>query len=277
MSTGDESEPRCLWEPRVTADGSPTLENTALAQTCHSMDGAWSESVERYARACRIAETARREGVVRILDIGTGLALNIAAALAELDDELGVGNATLSVATFELDSRVLEEAALLASSAAPEAETGAQRPSFRASWRVALETISRAREGDGQPVGWSDGRSGELRLMLGDARVTLPRLDPDLAFDAIFLDPFSPASDPPLWEPGFLMHVAHRVASRGVLSTYTASLAVRAALFAAGLEVGKGPRFGQKGEGTLAGRDIELEGFEERRQRKIARRAAKLV
>ena len=46
--------------------------------------------------------------------------------------------------------------------------------------------------------------------------------------------------------------LARRVASGGWLSTYSAATRVRSSLARAGLKVGRGPRVGQKDEGTLA-------------------------
>jgi hypothetical protein len=72
-----------------------------------------------------------------------------------------------------------------------------------------------------------------------------------------------------------------------VLSTYSAAVAVRAGLAAAGLELGRGPRVGAKAEGTLAvkgfaGGPLAVNGFARleplapRVARRVARRAAEL-
>jgi tRNA U34 5-methylaminomethyl-2-thiouridine-forming methyltransferase MnmC len=114
---------------------------------------------------------------------------------------------------------------------------------------------------------------GTLELRLGDARATLPEGAP---FDAIFLDPFSPARAGELWEPAFLARVAGRLAPLGWLSTYSASFRVRLALAAGGLEVGLGPRVGPKGEGTLARRAAPVPALAPRVAARLARRLAAL-
>ena len=81
---------------------------------------------------------------------------------------------------------------------------------------------------------------------------TIRELEPEVAFDAVFLDPFSPGVDGALWEGEFLGEVARRMAPRSWRSTYSASFRVRVALGAAGLDVGVGEPFGDKREGTLA-------------------------
>jgi tRNA U34 5-methylaminomethyl-2-thiouridine-forming methyltransferase MnmC len=118
--------------------------------------------------------------------------------------------------------------------------------------------------------------SGSIRLVLGDARETLPALDRDLRFDAVFLDPFSPRVEPDLWTPPFLAEIARRMAPGSILSTYSAATAVRAGLLAAGLRVGPGGRVGTKSEGTLASPDLPLASFGERTRRRIERRGAGL-
>jgi hypothetical protein len=110
-----------------------------------------------------------------------------------------------------------------------------------------------------------------LRLVAGDARATLPALDPGLAFDVVFLDPFSPRVDPPLWEEPFLAEVARRMAPLARLSTYTTSMRVRSGLVRAGLAVGAGPRVGRKAEGTLASRGGTVPPLAGRIQRRLER------
>ncbi len=117
---------------------------------------------------------------------------------------------------------------------------------------------------------------GSLRLVLGDARETLPRLADRAVFHAVFLDAFSPARQPELWTPTFLGSVARRLAPGGRLSTYTTATRVRAALVAAGLTVGPGPVVGTRAEGTVARRGGEVPPFEPRVARRIERAARTL-
>ena len=92
-----------------------------------------------------------------------------------------------------------------------------------------------------------------LTLVTGDARRTLPRWAGQA--DAWFLDGFSPAKNPELWEPDLLAEVARHTAPGGSFATYTAAGAVRRALAEAGFEVARVPGFGTKrhmSRGTLA-------------------------
>lgn len=90
----------------------------------------------------------------------------------------------------------------------------------------------------------------ELTLIAGDARAALPLWSG--AADAWFLDGFSPAKNPELWEPSLLQAVADHMAPGGTLATYTAAGHVRRALAEAGLEVTRQPGYGRKRHMTTA-------------------------
>ncbi|MFT4542751.1 MAG: hypothetical protein ACI841_005055 [Planctomycetota bacterium] len=255
------------WQSCATADGSFTLLQTSLGQACHSEAGAWTESVERYARATRLREVASRivaaDGAarpLRLLDVGTGVGWNIAAAALELES----APIELEVLSLESDRSVLEVALELPASGPSQADDA------RRSWlRAGLDSIA---SGESQAVDWGAGCAGRIELRLGDATQTLRDEASTRLFDAVFLDPFSPAVDPPLWGADFLRQVALCMAPGSWLSTYTASLSVRARLKAAGLRVGPGPRVGDKAQGTLASPDMDPGAFDARTERKLARR-----
>src|SRR6185295_962595 len=90
-------------------------------------------------------------------------------------------------------------------------------------------------------------------------------------------DPFSPRVEPELWQPAFLREVARRMAPGSRLSTYSASISVRAGLLAAGLRVGPGARVGTKSSGTLTSPDEDPGVFDARTQRRLAKRARDLA
>ena len=257
--------PPHAWLPLRTADGSTTLLSRDLDQACHSRHGAWSEAWERYAQPARLAERARSEKLerLRLLDVGTGLGWNLSAALEALR---GTG-VVLDALTLELDRGVIEAALALARSGELAPPELARR---HAPVAAALErALADPQVGEaGVPLG----EAGRLRLLLGDAARRLAALEPTEHFDAVFLDPFSPRVDPPLWEEGFLAEIAGRMDSGAILTTYSASMEVRARLARAGLEVGLGPRVGGKSEGTLAGRGVNLPELPERARRRLARR-----
>ena len=89
-----------------------------------------------------------------------------------------------------------------------------------------------------------------LRIVEGDARETLPAWEG--AADAAFLDGFSPAKNPEMWEPALLRAVARKLAPGATLATYSAAGHVRRALAEAGLAVERRPGFGTKRHMTVA-------------------------
>ena len=81
-------------------------------------------------------------------------------------------------------------------------------------------------------------------LILGDARDTLPAWFKKA--DAWFLDGFSPAKNPELWEPTLMADVALRTKSGGSCATYTAAGFVRRSLQKAGFSITRTAGFGKK-------------------------------
>ncbi len=256
------------WTQVVTDDGSITLAHPRHGETCHSRVGAWTQARERYARACRIRERAlelraAHQTHLPLLDIGTGLGLNIAAAVEAVEGT----DIALDITTIELDPRVIEAAIAIGPQPMPELER------IHSSVRAAL---SRALDPTMNGEVDLDDRH-RLHLHLGDGRSILAALDPDTHFDAVFLDPFSPRVDPDLWEPATLLAIARRMSAHSLLSTYSAAVRVRAGLRAANLYVGPGPRVQAKAQGTLASPDpLELS-FDARTQRRLDSKAAHLT
>jgi len=78
----------------------------------------------------------------------------------------------------------------------------------------------------------------------GDARDVLPSWSGRA--DAWFLDGFSPAKNPQLWEPALMAEVARHTAPSGTFATYTAAGHVRRALAQAGFAVERVPGYGRK-------------------------------
>ena len=89
-----------------------------------------------------------------------------------------------------------------------------------------------------------EGPDFTLRVIVGDARATLPEWDGRA--DAWFLDGFSPAKNPELWTPELMMQVGAHTAQGGTAATYTAAGFVRRGLAEAGFEVRRVQGYGRK-------------------------------
>ena len=107
---------------------------------------------------------------------------------------------------------------------------------------------------EGLPVGVFDGvdvlpevlrgEDYELRVVIGDARQTLPTWAGRA--NAWYLDGFSPAKNPELWGDALLAQVGAHTAKGGTVATYTAAGFVRRGLAAAGFEVERVAGYGRK-------------------------------
>ncbi|MFY0659506.1 MAG: tRNA (5-methylaminomethyl-2-thiouridine)(34)-methyltransferase MnmD [Shimia sp.] len=82
------------------------------------------------------------------------------------------------------------------------------------------------------------------RVVIGDARETLKAQN--FEADAWFLDGFSPAKNPELWDAQLMAQVGAHTNAGGTAATYTAAGFVRRNLEAAGFTVTRTPGFGRK-------------------------------
>ena len=89
-----------------------------------------------------------------------------------------------------------------------------------------------------------------LNLHIGDARKTLPNWQGQA--DCWFLDGFSPAKNPQLWQADLLKAVYDNTCDGGSAATYTAAGFVRRNLETAGFKVNRSPGFGRKRHMTHA-------------------------
>lgn len=94
------------------------------------------------------------------------------------------------------------------------------------------------------PVPTLIGPDFELRVIVGDARETLPLWDGHA--DAWYLDGFSPAKNPELWGADLMAQVRLHTAKGGTFATYTAAGFVRRGLADAGFGVERVAGFGRK-------------------------------
>lgn len=82
------------------------------------------------------------------------------------------------------------------------------------------------------------------KIIHGDARDTLKTTE--FQADAWFLDGFSPAKNPELWDAGLMNQVGTHTRPGGTAATYTAAGFVRRNLQAAGFSVTRIPGYGRK-------------------------------
>ncbi len=208
----------------TTADGSETFYNDEVGDVYHTKSGAVEEAFLKYAEPARIAELAK-SGNVRILDICFGLGYNSCAAL---DRALEANpDCNIRIVGLENDGRILEK-------------INEMDPSLK-NYRIMKEVAGK--------MEYSKGNIS-ISLLMGDARKTIKTINEE--FDAVFLDPFSPAKQPDLWQADFFRDIRERMKNGGMLATYSYARMVRDNLRAAGFIVSDGPKVGRRSPSTLA-------------------------
>ena len=196
--------------------------------------GPWQEANGLYVEQVALREKLmrRNDEPLRILDVGLGAAANAVAAL------------TCAVELGAARSRPLEIVSLERDLAALRLALGdAAGFPFLQPFRAACEAILE----DGE---WS---AGELvwRVIVGDARATIDEADG--AFDLIYFDPFSPASNPALWTVAFARRLRSKARyQESALVTYSAATPTRVMFLLAGFFVGHGAATGTRVESTFA-------------------------
>lgn len=89
----------------------------------------------------------------------------------------------------------------------------------------------------------------ELVVLYDDVRTALAQLVAPLPFiDAVYLDGFSPAANPAMWQHGVLQRLSELSRPDATLATFSAAGALRRALQRVGYEVSRRPGYGRKRE-----------------------------
>ena len=168
---------------------------------------------------------ARYQPGFHIAELGFGTGLNMMAALLEWRSAGQIG--PLHYTSFEAYPMAADD---MERALAEFSELATVLPDLLNFWRA----------------GKTRTETAELHaeIIIGDARETLPRWQGRA--HAWFLDGFTPARNPQLWQPDLLAQVARHTAPGGTFATYTAAGHVRRGLQAAGFCVERRPGFGRK-------------------------------
>ena len=258
-----------------TADGSRTRHSARYGETFHSVHGARREAVHVYLEASGMGERLDAGERVRVLEIGFGLALNyLVTADRTLIARRHGKNAALdyhavehelqsaaTIAALGHDAHLRYPAPLAALLDALErrprpndAGPGAVRPAAPGAARAATLSRSdfphrpdgahvpgrlgadRAADLDGGPL--ESGSTVSLSVHVGDASGFRYARE---AFDAVYLDAFSPPVNPECWTPAFLAALHTTLRPGGALVSYCVRGEVRRALRAVGFGVERRP------------------------------------
>lgn len=222
MYESGNTAPDCMKAVR-TADGSYTFYHPKYRQHFHSVAGAREESVKKYLEPCRIREKLLAGETVDILDVGFGMGWNVHTAV-ELAETVRCGK--LQISSLELDRTAIDNAARL-----PGREED-----------LLIRTLA--------DTGKYESEFAQAEILCGDARQTVPALE--MKFDAIFLDAFTPDTNPELWTSEFIAQLKKHLKPGGRIATYCSAYPLRGALIENGFMIFESLAFGRKRGGTVA-------------------------
>ncbi len=186
---------------------------------CHSRAGARAETRFHYLEGCLIQELFRTRSPVRVLEVGFGTGIGWEETRAPLPK-----GGSLDFVSLEIDEDLV---------------------------RWSAPQLQR-REAEG--LVWYEQATGEarLRVLVGDARSTLPRWPQEAPFDAVYQDAFAPRKNPILWTTEWFTLLRDLSAEHAVMATYSSGVAIRKAMHDAGWAVHPGPGFAGKRHSTRA-------------------------
>jgi tRNA U34 5-methylaminomethyl-2-thiouridine-forming methyltransferase MnmC len=213
------------WQCRLTDDGSPTLVQMSTNDSMHSGCGAVAETRHVYLVGSGVAERLAQHQPTRVLELGFGSGLGWlmtadeataygtplfyhalesqlppADVIRQLHWERHIRNAKLVDATIHGLELV-------------ELSLASQTPITPLRFEQATLELS-----CGDAVQWCLGSAHEIYQL------------PPNRFDAVYFDPFSPATSPRLWQPDIFTAMREVTAPDGRLASYCVNRQVRDAL-----------------------------------------------
>lgn len=209
-------------------DGVPIA--TAFDDPYYSLDDGLAETAHVFLVGNDLP--ARFGGDFQIAELGFGTGLNLLVTWAAWDKAGCPGH--LRFTSFEAFPMQLDD---MREALRHFPQVGALAEILLSEWTPQKEQIT-----------LSNGPT--LHVIRGDARKTVPAWEGKA--DAWFLDGFSPAKNPELWEPDLLQAVATHTKPGGTAATYSAAGHVRQSLASAGFDVTRTVGFGRKRHMTRA-------------------------
>ncbi len=217
-----------------TKDGTLTLYSAEFDECYHSTkDGALKESLHKHIiPAFRLCNRAKDE--LAILDICFGLGYNTLTTLYYLNSHPFEGR--IRIFSPEFDKELVGS---LEDFSYPQAF---------APFAGVIKSLARS--------GYYIDEQIEIRLLFGDARKIIPRLE--IEFDIIYQDPFSPKKNPLLWTREYFADLRRIASDDLILTSYSSSTAVRMGLYENGFYLYEHPS-NEVRKGTIASlRELEL-------------------
>lgn len=207
-----------------TGDASNTLFSERYQQTYHSRFGALTESLHVFLHGAQVETRLSKHQPTRVLEIGLGLGLNCllsADCASQYRTPLhytGIEHEPISSAQL----RALHYEQLLSQ---PEL----------------VNHLAHLLDNPSTPAKLGHNTTVELHVKDATSESLLKSLATEPAYDAIYLDAFSPEHNAECWTLDFLTHLRSFLAPDGLLATYCVKGTVRRNLQSAGFRVEKYP------------------------------------
>lgn len=220
--------------PIQTADGSWTLWSEAFDENCHSLSGASLETKHNYIEATKVKEKYSQLQVLSILEVGFATGQGATLTYEALFPH--ASNHFVRFISLEIDEELVKWAINHSSKDGPVSRL----------LKSSKDGINSYRFSDS---------AFELIVIIGDARQTvvqIPSVLDDHKIDAIYQDPFSPKKNRNLWTVEWFRELSTISSQTVILSTYSASSAVRKSLIEAGWFPKSRQGFSGKRESTVA-------------------------
>lgn len=219
----------------ITEDGSPTLYGSHFDENCHSLSGAYGETVYNFIEKTNLIDRFRKNKKISILEVGFGTGLGFLATIDQCQKKLG-DDFFLDFTSLEIDPELPNIAS----------ELWSTTELFSEKIRNLYSNLEKSEQGFSLKNNLS-----ELIVLTGDARETIRDI-PDQSIDVIYQDAFSPKKNPSLWELEWFHQLYRVLKTDGVLSTYSSSLSIRENMQAAGFNLSNAKGYGKKRTMTVA-------------------------
>lgn len=227
--------------PIITADGSLTLHSERYDQTYHSVHGAVTESNHVFLEGAGVIErlaTGNGGNRLRILEVGLGLGVNAlltAQAAQRFGTHVDYFGVEFDFQSGDVIQPVLAQFDPLAVKLFCSMVDQCRKMPTTTEWPIRIKP---------EPI--SLNHYFHLQIMPTDLNSALsltdtPEVPNTMEFDAIYLDAFSPDTNPECWTPEILDKLSNTLVPGGKLATYCAKGSVRRALQNVGLTVTRRP------------------------------------
>lgn len=213
--------------------------STRFNDPYYSVDDGRAETDYVFIQGNRLPTRWPNMQTCTIAELGFGTGLNFLETVRQWQTQKQQ-NTSLTFISFEQYPVTKEEIARALSNW-PELETLSSR--LIELWQPDEETLDIAFAPDIQ-----------LTVYMGDANTLFPA-QPFTA-DAWYLDGFSPAKNPELWNEALMLEVGNHTKPSGTFATYTAAGFVKRGLAAAGFDVQKTKGFGRKRDMLIGKKQI---------------------